>query len=55
MTNQVKDQKQSQSQRFIDKTRELGCDEDDKAFDDKLRRIAKAKPAEKAKTKKPAK
>ena len=36
----------SQSQKFIDKARELGCDEDEKAFDDKLRRIAKQKPKE---------
>lgn len=34
----------TQGNRFIDKAREIGCDEDEKAFDDKLRRIAKAKP-----------
>lgn len=32
----------SQSQKFIDKARELGCDEDEKAFAGKLKRIAKA-------------
>lgn len=30
-----------QKQRFIDTARELGADEDEKAFADKLRRIAK--------------
>lgn len=34
----------NQSERFIDKARELGCDEDEAVFDDKLRRIAQAKP-----------
>lgn len=38
--NKVKTQKQ----KFIDMAKELGCDEDDKSFDDKLRRIAKHKP-----------
>lgn len=36
--------KTSQSDRFIETARELGCDEDEKAFDDKLKRIVKAKP-----------
>ncbi len=34
----------TQSEKFINIARELGCDEDEKAFDDKLRRIAKTKP-----------
>lgn len=34
----------SQRQKFIDKARELESDEDEKAFDDKLRRIAKQTP-----------
>ena len=38
--------KKTQKQKFIDTARELGCDEDDKSFDDKLRRIAKHKPKE---------
>jgi len=33
-----------QSKRFIETARELGCDEDEAAFDEKLRRIATAKP-----------
>lgn len=33
----------SQGKRFIDKARELGCDEDEAAFEDRLRKIAKAK------------
>jgi hypothetical protein len=34
----------SQSQRFIDKARELGCDEDEAAFEERLRKIAKTTP-----------
>ena len=30
--------------KFIDKARELGCNEDEAAFDDKLRRIAQTNP-----------
>jgi len=37
-----------QSKRFIETARELGCDEDEAAFDEKLRRIATAKPKPKA-------
>jgi hypothetical protein len=33
-----------QSHRFIETARELGCDEDEAAFDEKLKRIAKQKP-----------
>jgi hypothetical protein len=35
---------EEQSKRFIETARELGCDEDEAAFDEKLRRIATAKP-----------
>lgn len=34
----------SQSQRFIETARALGCDEDEAAFRDKLRVIARQKP-----------
>jgi hypothetical protein len=34
----------SQSQRFVDKARELECDEDEAAFEAKLKKIAKAQP-----------
>jgi hypothetical protein len=34
----------SQRQRFIETARELGCDEDEASFDEKLRRIATVKP-----------
>lgn len=34
----------SQRQKFIDKARELGCDEDEAAFERKLRHIAKHQP-----------
>jgi hypothetical protein len=36
--------KQAQHKRFIETARELGCDEDEAAFDEKLKRIATAKP-----------
>ncbi len=32
----------SQKQKFVDKARELGCDEDEAAFDEKLRELTKA-------------
>jgi hypothetical protein len=34
-----------QHKRFIETARELGCDEDEAAFDEKLKRIATAKPS----------
>jgi hypothetical protein len=34
----------SQGKRFIETARELGCDEDEAAFDEKLKRIATVKP-----------
>lgn len=34
----------TQSERFIEAARALGCDEDEAAFDEKLKRIAQAKP-----------
>jgi hypothetical protein len=36
-----------QLQRFIETARELGCDEDEAAFDEKLKRIATVKPKRK--------
>ncbi len=42
----AKTKKTAQTQKFIDKARELGCDEDEAAFEDKLKQIAKAKRAE---------
>ena len=39
----------SQHEKFIDKARKLGCDEDEAAFEDRLRRIVpKPKKEEKA-------
>jgi hypothetical protein len=35
---------EAQSRRFIKTARELGCDEDGAAFDEKLKRIATATP-----------
>ena len=43
--------KNSQSENFIRKARELGCDEDEAAFEAKLKRIAKAKPTKKVRPK----
>ena len=34
-----------QIERFKETARQLGCDEDEKAFDEKLARIARKKPA----------
>jgi hypothetical protein len=39
-----RDDPEQQSKRFIETARELGCDEDEAAFDEKLKRIATAKP-----------
>lgn len=36
-----------QSQKFIDKAREVEADEDEKAFEDRLKRIAKQQPKKK--------
>ena len=36
----------SQHARFVDTARELGCDEDPAAFDEKLKVIARQKPKE---------
>ena len=48
--NAILERAKSQSARFKEAARELGCDEDEASFDEKLRRIGKAKPqkAEKA-------
>lgn len=42
-----KPDKRTQSQKFIDKAKELGCDEDESAFEQKLQGIAKASLKEK--------
>jgi len=44
MSKNTKRPTEPQSQKFIDKAKELGADEDEKAFEDKLRRIAKQQP-----------
>jgi hypothetical protein len=36
--------KPTQKEKFIDKARELGCDEDEAVFEKRLRKIAKATP-----------
>jgi len=40
-----------QKQKFTEKARELGCDESEAAFDERLRKIAKAKPTDEPKPK----
>ena len=40
----TKTRSETQAKRFFDKARELGCDEDEAAFEDRLRKIAKAPP-----------
>jgi hypothetical protein len=40
---QPQNESADQGKRFIETARELGCDEDEAAFDEKLRRIATAK------------
>jgi hypothetical protein len=42
-----------QHRRFVETARELGCDEDEAAFDEKLKRIATAKPEPSRKKSKP--
>jgi hypothetical protein len=41
----------SQHQRFMETARELGCDEDEVAFEKRLKKIAKAKPSDQPKPK----
>jgi len=43
--------KESQSEKFKRLAREVGADEDEHAFDEKLKRLAKAKPKKEARTK----
>ena len=38
----AKTKKTAQTQKFIDKARELGCDEDEAVFEEKLRGLTKA-------------
>jgi hypothetical protein len=44
MARHSKSSAPSQSKKFIDKARELGCDEDEAAFEARLKKIAKAPP-----------
>ena len=39
-----KPEKESQHARFVETARELGCDESEEAFDEKLKVIARHKP-----------
>jgi hypothetical protein len=50
----AKSASKSQSQKFKDLAREIGADEDEKAFEDKLRRIARQKPDKASDTGKPS-
>lgn len=40
-----------QQKKFYEAARELGCDEDEAAFDEKLKRLGKSSPPEKPKPK----
>ena len=45
-----------QKQKFVEKAREIGCDEDEAAFESRLRKIAQSPPPKpKSKKKAPAK
>jgi len=45
----IKREKDSeQSEKFIEKARELDCDEDESVFDQAIKKIAKAKPKKKS-------
>lgn len=52
MKRREKDQR-SQSEKFAEAARAVECDEDERAWEARLRKVAKAQP--KAETKKPAK
>ncbi len=41
------DEPKTQADKFADLARELECDEDEEAFDERLRKLAKAPPAPK--------
>jgi hypothetical protein len=44
MVSKSKPVTRNQVDRFVETARQLGCDEDEKAFDETLKKIAKAKP-----------
>lgn len=44
MTQTINPKEKSQPDKFKEAAREHGCDEDEKAFDEKLRRLAKQQP-----------
>jgi hypothetical protein len=48
LTDQSDDSTKSQSDKFNEAARELGCDEDEARWDERLRKVARQKPAEKA-------
>lgn len=43
-SSQKSDATKPQRDRFIETARQLGCDEDEKAFDEQLKKIAKQQP-----------
>jgi hypothetical protein len=52
MANKQKTEKLTQqSQKFIEAARELGCDENESAFDEIVKKVAKAPPPRQVKTK----
>jgi hypothetical protein len=47
MTKATQDEQKSQSDKLKEAARELGCDEDEKHFDEHLKKLVKHKPVEK--------
>lgn len=45
--NKVKPEDPEQSKRFIEKAREIGCDEDPKAFDKVFEKVVRHRPEKK--------
>jgi hypothetical protein len=45
MVSKSKPVTRNQVDRFVETARQLGCDEDEKAFDEKLKKIASPKPS----------
>lgn len=54
MANGNQAKAKSQHERFMETARSLGCDEDEGAFDEKLKAIARQRPAQKDEATKPA-
>ena len=47
MTKKTDIEKQTQHKRFVEKARELGCDNDESRFNDRLKKIVRHEPKKK--------